>query len=284
MHPFLKLIDTFSTDNKARGDQFEKLCKWILENHPMYKSKLKQVWLWNDWPECWGIDCGIDLIAEDVDGHNWAIQAKCYDPKYNVTKQDIDSFLSESTNPKIQRRLLIATTDGLGPNAVGVIKRQHETIPVNQLMLADLLDAPIVWPKSLEQLSTGGVKKAYIPKPYQQIAIDKVTQNLDDRGQLIMACGTGKTLTALWIAEALKSETVLVLLPSLLLLSKTLTEWLTHSKEPFSYLPVCSDDTVAKSEDTIALSTSELSFPSTTDTDAIAKFLKSSGRKIIFST
>ncbi|WP_443636100.1 Helicase associated domain protein [Candidatus Njordibacter sp. Uisw_058] len=284
MHPFLELIDTFSTDNKARGDQFEKLCKWILENHPMYKSKLKQVWLWNDWPECWGIDCGIDLIAEDVDGNNWAIQAKCYSPKNSVTKTDIDSFLNESTNTRIHHRLLIATTDGIGRNAKGVIKRQHETIPVNQLMLSDLLEAPIVWPKSLDVLSTGGVKKAYIPKPYQQIAIDKVTQNLDDRGQLIMACGTGKTLTALWIAEALKSETVLVLLPSLLLLSKTLAEWLTHSKEQFSYLPVCSDDTVAKSEDTIALSTSELSFPSTTDTDAIAKFLKSSGRKIIFST
>ena len=250
----------------------------------MYKSKLKKVWLWDDWPDCWGRDCGIDLIAEDVDGNNWAIQAKCYDPKYSVTKQDVDSFLSESTNPKIQRRLLIATTDGLGSNAVSVIKRQHETIPINQLMLTELLEAPIVWPESLDELSTGGVKKAYIPKPYQQIAIDKVAKNLDDRGQLIMACGTGKTLTALWIAEALKSETVLVLLPSLLLLSKTLAEWLTHSKEPFSYLPVCSDDTVAKSEDTIALSTSELSFPSTTDTDAIVKFLKSSGRKIIFST
>ena len=284
MHSFLKLINAFSPDNHTRGVQFEKLCKWILENHPMYKSKLTKVWLWDDWPGCWGRDCGIDLVAEDVDGNNWAIQAKCYDPKYSVTKKDIDSFLSESTNTKIQRRLLIATTDGLGSNAVGVIKRQHETIPINQLMLSELLDAPIDWPKSLDELSKGGIKKAFIPKPYQQIAIDSVTDNLNDRGQLIMACGTGKTLTALWIAEALNSDTVLVLLPSLLLLSKTLAEWLTHSKEPFSYLPVCSDDTVAKSEDTIALSTSELSFPSTTDTDSIAKFLKSSGRKIIFST
>jgi predicted helicase len=108
MHPFLKLVHTFSNDNHTRGVQFEKLCKWLLENHPMYKSKLTKVWLWDDWPDCWGRDCGIDLIAEDVDGNNWAIQAKCYDPKYNVTKQDIDSFLSESTNPKIQRRLLIA--------------------------------------------------------------------------------------------------------------------------------------------------------------------------------
>ena len=284
MHSFLKLIETFDTDNHARGVQFEKLCKWLLENHPLYKSKLKQVWLWDDWPERWGKDCGIDLVAEDVDGKTWAIQAKCYDPKYNVTKKDVDSFLSESTNTKIHHRLLIATTDGLGANAVGVIQRQNETIPVNQLMLSDLLEAPIEWPKSLEDISTATIKKAFKPKPYQQIAIDKVVENLDSRGQLIMACGTGKTLTGLWIAEELKAETTLVLLPSLLLLSKTLTEWLTHSKEPFAYLPVCSDDTVARSEDAINLFTSDLSFPSTTDAEEIAKFVKSDGRKVIFST
>ena len=284
MHSFLNLIDTFDTDNHARGVQFEKLCKWLLENHPLYKSKLKQVWLWDDWPERWGKDCGIDLVAEDVDGKTWAIQAKCYDPKYSVTKKDVDSFLSESTNTKIHHRLLIATTDGLGANAIGVIQRQHETTPVNQLMLSGLLEAPVDWPKSMDELSTATIKKSFRPKPYQQVAIDKIVENLDSRGQLIMACGTGKTLTGLWIAEELEVKTTLVLLPSLLLLSKTLTEWLTHSKESFAYLPVCSDDTVAKSEDAISLSTSELSFPSTTDASEIAKFVRSPGRKVIFST
>ena len=284
MHSFLKLLETFDTDNHARGVQFEKLCKWILENHPLYKSKLKQVWLWDNWPERWGKDCGIDLVAEDIGGKIWAIQAKCYDPKYSVTKKDVDSFLSESTNSKIHHRLLIATTDGLGANAVGVIKRQSETTPVNQLMLSDLLEAPIDWPKSLAELSPASIKKPFTPKPYQKIAIDKVSQNLDSRGQLIMACGTGKTLTGLWVAEELGATTTLVLLPSLLLLSKTLAEWLTHSKEPFKYLPVCSDDTVTKFDDAINLSTSDLSFPSTTDTDEIAEFMKGSGRKVMFST
>ena len=141
MHSFLQLISTFSPENTARGKQFEKLCKWLLENHPMYKSTLKKVWLWDDWPERWGKDCGIDLVAQDTDGNNWAIQAKCYDPKYSVTKIDIDSFLSESTNTKIHRRLLIATTDSLGPNARGVIERQHETTPINQLMLSGLYES-----------------------------------------------------------------------------------------------------------------------------------------------
>jgi superfamily II DNA or RNA helicase len=284
MHPFLELIETFNADNHARGVQFEKLCKWLLENHPLYKSKLKQVWLWDDWPERWGRDCGIDLVAKDVDGKTWAIQAKCYASSRSVTKKDIDSFLTESTNSKIDHRLLLATTDGLSSNAIKVMQRSNEIIPVARLMLSDLLEAPIEWPKSLKDLSAATVKKAFTPKPYQQVAIDKVIENLGTRGQLIMACGTGKTLTGLWIAEELKAETTLVLLPSLLLLSKTLTEWLTHSKEPFAYLPVCSDDTVAKSEDAINLSTSDLSFPSTTDADEIAAFINNPGRKVIFST
>jgi superfamily II DNA or RNA helicase len=284
MHPFLKLIETFDPDNHARGVQFEKLCKWVLENHPLYKSKLRQVWLWDDWPERWGKDCGIDLVAEDIDGKTWAVQAKCYDPKNSVTKKDIDSFLSESANSKIHHRLLIATTDGIGANARAVIGRQNETIPCSQMILSNLLEAPIEWPKSIDELSTATVKKAFRPKPYQQKAIDNVVQNLDSRGQLIMACGTGKTLTGLWIDEKLSSNLTLVLLPSLLLLSKTLTEWLTHCKAPFSYLPVCSDDTVAKSEDAVNLSTAELSFPTTTDADDIAHFVQGKGRKVIFST
>jgi predicted helicase len=270
MNSLIKLIASFDQDNHTRGVQFEKLCKWILENHPLYRPKLKKVWLWDDWPDRWGRDCGIDLVAEDVDGKTWAVQAKCYDPKNSVTKKDIDSFLSESANSKIHHRLLIATTDGIGANARAVIGRQNDTIPFSQMMLSNLLEAPLEWPTSIHELSTATVKKRFKPKPYQQKAIDNVVQNLDSRGQLIMACGTGKTLTGLWIDEKLNSNLTLVLFPSLLLLSKTLTEWLTHCKEPFSYLPVCSDDTVAKSEDAINLSTAELSFPTTTDANEIA--------------
>ena len=282
MHSFLKLIETFDTDNHARGVQFEKLCKWLLENDPMYKSIYKHVWHFSDWPNCWGADNGIDLIAEDMNGKVWAIQAKCYDPKYSIKKTDIDSFISESANPEIDGLFLIASTDSIGKNARGVLERNDK--PHHKLMLAELLAMYLNWPESLDDLSTGTIKKAFTPKPYQQTAIDEVTQNLDSRGQLIMACGTGKTLTALWIAEELKANTVLVLLPSLLLLSSTLKEWRAHSKEAFRSLPVCSDDKVIDSQDAISLSTSDLIVPSTTDVDEIKRFMEVSGRKVIFST
>jgi predicted helicase len=54
------------------------------------------VWLWDDWPGRWGADAGIDLVAEDHEGHLWAIQAKAYDATTWITKHDVDTFLSES--------------------------------------------------------------------------------------------------------------------------------------------------------------------------------------------
>jgi predicted helicase len=101
---------------------------------------------------------------------------------------------------------------------------------------------------------------------------------------MIMACGTGKTLTALWMAEKLESKRTLVLLPSLLLLSKTLADWVAHGNEPFAYLPVCSDETVSRGADMVMSSTSDLAFPSTTDAGEIASFLRKRGTRVIFST
>ena len=76
MNSFLHLISTLDENSHTRGIQFEKLCKWLLENHPLYSSKLKQVWLWDDWPERWGRDKGIDLVAEDFDGNISELQEK----------------------------------------------------------------------------------------------------------------------------------------------------------------------------------------------------------------
>ena len=88
MSSFSELIKNFSRD----GKEFERLSKWILENHPLYKDKFKRVWLWEEWPDKWGQDLGIDLIAEDDEGKNWAVQSKNYNPKY----------LRKSLNSKIK--------------------------------------------------------------------------------------------------------------------------------------------------------------------------------------
>src|SRR5262245_27576875 len=88
--------------------------------------------------------------------------------------------------------------------------------------------------------------KQMTPRPDQRLAIRRVTRGLreNNRGKLIMACGTGKTVTALWSMERLRAERTLVLLPSLALLRQTIREWCTQGRDEFEFLPVCSDETV----------------------------------------
>jgi predicted helicase len=100
-----------------------------------------------------------------------------------------------------------------------------------------------------------------------------------------MACGTGKTLTALVVAERLESKRTLVLLPSLSLLKQTLNVWRANSTTEFASLPVCSDDTVAKTDDVAVAHSSDLGVPVTTDADQIAAFLRQrSGPQVVFAT
>ena len=143
---------------------------------------------------------------------------------------------------------------------------------------------PFDWPESLEALDNYTPRKPHNPRPHQLKAIEDVTSKIQSRGQLIMACGTGKTLTGQRIAEKLESKTTLVLLPSLLLLSKTVNDWVSERETDFIFLPVCSDKSVTKKTDEIAVSDSELCFRSTTDALEIAQFLKRPENKVIFST
>jgi len=90
------LLGRLDPDPGRRGRQCERICQWFLMHDPVYARDLRRVWLWNDWPDRWGVDAGVDLVAEDHHGRLWAIQAKAYDPAYRITKRDVDTFLAES--------------------------------------------------------------------------------------------------------------------------------------------------------------------------------------------
>lgn len=212
------------------------------------------------------------------------MQAKCYHPDYALKKADIDSFLSESNRSQISGRILIATTNNLGEGAEQVIKAQEK--PTVCVLLNHLENSTLEFPVSFENLYHVQPVEKPTPRPHQTEAINAVVQGFAtaDKGQLIMACGTGKTFTSLWINEALQAETTLVLLPSLGLLSQTLREWCFAKNQAFSFLCVCSDATVSKEEDAAMAHTLDLGLPVTTDTAEIEKFLRSSGQKVIFCT
>jgi superfamily II DNA or RNA helicase len=278
---FTALLGSLSPDPLTRGKQFERLSKWWITQDPIRSLDVKKVWLWDEWPERSGRDIGIDLVAEMFDGTFCAIQAKCFDENRDIPKSELDSFISAASQHTFQHRWLIATTDRLSANARRMLDDQH----VVRILRSDLEASLDSWPPTIDELNPIPQPKS-TPRPHQDLAIRDVVKGLQehDRGQLIMACGTGKTLTALWIKETLQPKTTLVLVPSLNLLAQTLAEWAKNTSSPWNYLCVCSDDTVNKADDQPISKVGDFPFDVTTSSEQIASFLQLGGEKIIFST
>ncbi len=307
---FLDVLENFrkySFNQQHKGDKFERLMQAYLQTDPKYSNLFTNVWMWNDFfarNDFGGNDIGIDLVAKTQEGDYWAIQCKCYQDDTTIDKPAVDSFLSTSsksftdTNGKtvhFKHRLWISTTTKWGSNAEEAIRNQD--IPVNRINITDLIDAPVDW-KKLEKGLLGEVsrlKKKSIFK-HQQIAIDD-THNYfktEDRGKLIMACGTGKTFTSLKIAE---NETagkglILFLVPSIALLSQALREWYAEADEAINAICICSDPEVSrkksKNEDSDGFSVMDLALPASTNIKEIEQqFLynrKHKGLTVVFST
>jgi predicted helicase len=285
MASFAEFLKSLDADRGKRGKQFEYFVKWFLKNDPEWTTQVDKVWLWNDYPERWGRDCGIDLVFKDRSDAIWAVQAKCYSSDYEITKPDVDRFLSESNRKEINHRLLIATTDRIGPNARQVLDGQEKSVV--RYLLTHFETAAIEYPASIERLSVGKRKPPPEPYLYQIEAVDSVISGFQksDRGQLIMACGTGKTFVSLWVKERLKAQRTLVCVPSLGLLSEILNKWTSAAKDKFDFLCVCSDQTVNRREEDESISfVSDLPFPVTRDVAEIAHFLRRNNDQVIFST
>ena len=267
------------------GGDFEWLCKWFLENAPRYRGQFDKVWRWKDWPERWGIDAGIDIVALLRTGELWAIQAEAVHRDRAIPKREIDSFLSESNRSQFAYRLLMATTDDIGSTALRTLHDQQK--PVGLVLRGNFLTEEVRWPVQIG--GTAARLPQWKARPHQATAIESVVNGFrdHDRGRLIMACGTGKTLTALWIAERLQSSLSLVLVPSLSLVQQNLAEWGRHSAADFDTLVVCSDESVLQSQaDTAIQSTADLGVKVTTDSAEIRHFLGQRRQRpaVVFAT
>ena len=288
MATFDEFYASLDADKNIRGDQFEKkFALWFLKTDPKWSSQIEGVWGWDDYPKRseWGTDCGVDIILHHTNGERWAVQAKCFSPDNYLNKDELNSFIAESSDERFQGKLLISSTNKIGPNADRLLKR-HKVV---RILLKDLRDADINYPSSIKNLYRGSPVKKYDPKPHQKEAINDVLEKLKkvNKGQVIMACGTGKSLTSLWINEKLNANHTLVLVPSLGLLRQILKTWTTHKNHIFKWLCVCSDSTVAKkkkNQDEWITNTSDLDISVTSDVLKIKDFLSQSGKKVIFST
>jgi len=258
--------------NRDLGDRFERLVLRFLELDPIHAERFSSVWMWNEWPGKGKVgDVGIDLVAQErATGDYCAIQCKFYLPEHTLSKEDIDSFFTAAGRAPFTTCMIVSTTDQWGKNAVDALQQSK---PVTRISVHDLEASPIDWSRFDPRRPQSLVRRAKKSiRPHQESALADVVKGLRqaDRGKLIMACGTGKTFTALRIAEQLAPEGhVLFLVPSLSLLSQSLREWTAEAQRPFHSLAVCSDVSIGKSrvrggDDTGDITLWDLAFPATT--------------------
>ena len=276
-HDILDELEAASLDTAEKGNRFERLMQAYLTTDPEFAQIYEEVWLWMDYPDRDGRpDTGIDLVAKSWDGEFTAIQCKFFAPTTTVDKKMIDSFLAASSKAEFDQRLIISTSDKWGKNAEAAIEGLHP--PVARLRAQDLANSPIDWTQfSLEKPSEMVRVEQHGPRPYQQAAIDDVIEGFEsqDRGKLIMACGTGKTFTSLRLVEEFvpAGGSVLFLVPSISLLSQTVREWTAQAQRPMRSFAVCSDVKVGKRKksDSEDISVTDLAFPATTDGERLAQ-------------
>lgn len=307
---FNEVLNKFRAESftqKDKGTQFERLMRSWLLSDPRY-SNLTDVWMWEDFPskkDFGGNDTGIDLVARTDTGEYWAIQCKCYKEDAVIDKPAVDSFLATSSRTFIDvdslqttsfaRRVWISTTNHWGTNAEEAIQNQNP--PLNRVGLVDLQTSPVDWKLLLDGLEgKDAMLPGKQPREHQLRAMSAAHTYFEthDRGKLIMACGTGKTYTALKIAEDMLPDKglVLFLVPSISLLGQTLNAWCADAAKPIKGICICSDAKasrkIKRDFDDTQDSALDLAVPATTNPKSIARQLKQyrshGGLTVVFST
>jgi|LakMenEpi03Aug12_release.lakeMendotaPanAssembly.Ray.scaffolds.fasta_scaffold83406_2 superfamily II DNA or RNA helicase len=284
---------------KQKGDLFEELVKAYLQLDPEYASKLKHVWLGSEVPQATArklklpdTDQGIDIVAETHDGEFWAVQCKYrQDTDHSLTWRDLSTFtgLAFGVCRGFSFGVICSTTERI----THVLKDQQR-IGFCALDAWQSLDYEF-----FKRLRTHLAKKPYVLKPLRPRAHQKcalmdgyahfVTAKAK-RGKLVMPCGSGKSLTAYFLAEKLEASSIVIAVPSLALIRQTLKVWLRETQangQPVEWICVCGDESAGRVDrDDAAVLRQDLGVPCLTDTDAIARWLKRkhAGLTVVFTT
>ena len=275
----LTQIRSKAASEVQKGALFERLMKQYFRQDPLYLDRFSDVWLWSDWAALrTGFsrkDTGVDLVAEERDGGFCAIQCKFHSPDTRISKKALDSFISASARAPFTRRMVVDTGHAWGPNAVKTIEGLTPACQV--LRFNDLSARPIDWPNLVRQQPEAlrWRPEPFSPLPHQKIAVQDVIQGFEehDRGKLIMACGTGKTYTAMCVAEIMAGVggRVLYLVPSISLFQQSMRAWAEQRTISHRYIGICSDTRAGRNDEDASLR--ELEIPVTTNPDSIASAL-----------
>jgi predicted helicase len=289
--------------NLSRNEKslaFERLTQLYLQTAPEYGgTKLQNVWMLRDVSSdirrrlnLPSRDEGIDLIAATRRGEYWAIQCKFRSQKDKpLTRHELGTFTSLAFNTCNNIALAVVAHTSSRPVSKRHLMRHTVEIGLDRFQTIDR----DIWSQILGRIKARSTRpEPREPRPYQIAAIEAAKKHFirdgETRGRLIMPCGTGKSLTAFWIAEALKANRILVAVPSLALIRQSVKDWtrefLAHNKIP-DWFCVCTDETVGKQEqDSFVGEVYDVGLPADTDQKKIVAFLRTPSKapKIVFTT
>ena len=288
-----------SFTEKEKGDRFEDLTQVFLQLSPLYRSQLKSVWRLEEVPPAVrqklklpATDKGIDLVAETHKGEFWAIQCKYrQNTDQQLTHTDISTFTSLTFQAckGFAFALVCSTTE-----RVTSLYRDEERIGFCALDTWQELDTEFFDQLRAKLTNKPAVLKPCSPRPHQENAIrdglEHFAKGKAARGKLIMPCGTGKSLTAWFLAQALGSKRIVIAVPSLSLVKQTLKVWSRESAAndiDVDWICVCSDETAGKADqDDVVVQRQDIAVPCYTSTDKIADWLrtKHKGLTVVFTT
>ena len=242
----LAQIESFDLSNVEKGRVFEKIVKAFLQQDKAQSERFSRVWLWNEWPGNRGeTDTGVDIVARERDtGDIVAIQCKFWARSTTLYLNDIATFLAKCGQEPFKKGIIVSTTEKWGPNIEKSLRGREK--PISRWGVSVFEYSSIDWAKfDLDTPSEVSRKRNKTLRNYQEDALRDTMSGFEshDRGKLIMACGSGKTFTALRIAERVAGVggTALFLTPSISLLSQSLIDWANDADLPLKTLAVCSD-------------------------------------------
>ena len=275
-------------ENKARGDAFEVFAEAYLATQKI--TQAEDVWPGHTLPLALAsalslplTDMGVDGVYRTVDGAHHAYQVKFRSQRPALTWTELSTFMGLAD--RAVQRLVFTNCDDLPV----VMNERRGFICVRGTDLDRLTTSDL---QVIDTWLRGEVAAPALkgPLPYQREALDNIAQGLKagDRATVVMACGSGKTLVALWAAQELGVKRIIVLLPSLALVRQSLHEWLNQTSWPrLRFIAVCSDPTVAASnEDNLRVEQADLDFAITTQAAEVRAFLGAAfdGVRVVFST
>ena len=286
---FADVLDYMGSHERTKhekGDLWERVCAWYLRNDPEMRQVVGKVWRWDDAenPLRTGHDTGIDIVAERADepGAYWAVQCKNFDAAHKVSYGELGTFFAAAEADERYTGLVIAT---VGEEVSSNVEDHLLTLLQNRGIASSILtpsameQSNVDWSLLLrdhEETPEERWARTYNPRPHQMEAIEQIQASFErhDRAKAIMACGTGKTLTALRLAEkrleGAGCRDVLFCAPSIALVAQAMREWTNQARVPFRSLVVCSDAHASRvGEDDLLDSAVDVGFPATTSAKAL---------------